>query len=107
MITRRTLLLAFTTAAVYPAVPCVAADDRLLAEILHGVSDALIRDYIREKYGEGHWDGRYWWYDGHRFSPEEYREFWEEDYRHHPGWRPKHWERDDDDDDDDTSKTIR
>ena len=81
-----------------------AADERLLAEILHGVTDVLIEDYIREKYGEGRWDGRYWWYDGHRYSPREYRIYWEEDYRRHPKWRPRHWKHDDDDDDDDDDR---
>lgn len=62
MLTRRKLVLGAALAALVPAAPALAAPDPLLADILYGVSDALIRDYIYRNYEYGRWDGRYWWY---------------------------------------------
>lgn len=45
MLTRRKVVFGAALAAVVPA-SAFAAPDPLLADILYGVSDALIRDYI-------------------------------------------------------------
>lgn len=85
MLTRRKLVLGAALAALVPAAPALAAPDPLLADILYGVSDALIRDYIYRNYEYGRWDGRYWWYRGNRYTPATYRRFWIDDYyRHYP-----------------------
>ena len=49
MLNRRKVLFgaAALMAAALPAMPVMASDSRLLADILAGVSDALTRDYIR------------------------------------------------------------
>lgn len=59
MLNRRKVLFgaAALMAAALPAMPVMASDSRLLADILAGVSDALTRDYIRRHYQEGRWDG--------------------------------------------------
>ena len=54
---RKVLFAAALMAAALPAMPVMASDSRLLADILAGVSDALTRDYIRKHYQEGRWDG--------------------------------------------------
>ena len=59
MLTRRKLVLGAALAALVPVAPALAAPDPLLADILYGVSDALIRDYIYRNYEYGRWDGRY------------------------------------------------
>ena len=64
MLTRRKLVLGAALAVLVPAAPALAAPDPLLADILYGVSDALIRDYIYRNYEYGRWDGRYWWTGG-------------------------------------------
>lgn len=86
---RKVLFAAALMAAALPAMPVMASDSRLLADILAGVSDALTRDYIRRHYQEGRWDGRYWWYRGNRYTPATYRRFWIDDYyRHYPSPPP-------------------
>lgn len=57
MLTRRKLIMgAVATALVgLGATPALARDERLLADILYGVSDALVRDYIRDRYEDGRW----------------------------------------------------
>ena len=91
MLTRRKLVLGAALAALVPAAPALAAPDPLLADILYGVSDALIRDYIYRNYEYGRWDGRYWWYRGNRYTPATYRRFWIDDYyRHYPPPSPAH-----------------
>lgn len=91
MLTRRKLVLGAALAALVPAAPALAAPDPLLADILYGVSDALIRDYIYRNYEYGRWDGRYWWYRGNRYTPATYRRFWIDDYyRHYPPPPPAH-----------------
>ena len=67
MIARRTVIL-FTAASLGLAATGANASEDLLGDILRGVADAFTRDYIRHHYRDGHWDGRYWWYDGRRFS---------------------------------------
>lgn len=51
MLNRRKVLFgaAALMAAALPAMPVMASDSRLLADILAGVSDALTRDYIRSR----------------------------------------------------------
>ena len=91
MLTRRKLVLGAALAVLVPAAPALAAPDPLLADILYGVSDALIRDYIYRNYEYGCWDGRYWWYRGNRYTPATYRRFWIDDYyRHYPPPPPAH-----------------
>lgn len=92
MLTRRKLVLGAALAVLVPAAPALAAPDPLLADILYGVSDALIRDYIYRNYEYGRWDGRYWWYRGNRYTPATYRRFWIDDYYRHyppPAHRPR------------------
>lgn len=95
MLTRRKLVLGAALAVLVPAAPALAAPDPLLADILYGVSDALIRDYIYRNYEYGRWDGRYWWYRGNRYTPATYRRFWINDYYRHypppPPLRPPHF----------------
>lgn len=88
MIARRTLLL-FTAASLGLAATGAQASDELLGDILRGVADALTRDYIRKHYREGRWDGRHWWYDGHRYSVDEYRRFLADRARPRPAQPPK------------------
>ncbi len=75
---RRRLIQGATAVLAVGAVPGIALAnaDSLLADILIGVGDAMKRDYIREHYGRGRWDGHYWNYGGHRYTPLEYRDFW-------------------------------
>ena len=49
MLTRRKLIMGAVATALagLGATPALARDERLLADILYGVSDALTRDYIR------------------------------------------------------------
>lgn len=90
MLTRRKILLGAVLTAVVPA-SAFAAPDPLLADILYGVSDALIRDYIYRHYDRGRWDGRYWWYLGRRYTPAAYRRYWIDEYhRHLPPPPPPH-----------------
>lgn len=90
MLTRRKLIMgAVATALVgLGATPALARDERLLADILYGVSDALVRDYIRDRYEDGRWDGHYWYYGGHRYTPHEYGRYWAEEYHRQPPTRP-------------------
>ena len=48
MLTRRKLVLGAALAVLVPAAPALAAPDPLLADILYGVSDALIRGSTAE-----------------------------------------------------------
>ena len=80
ILTRRRILQTSVAALALTSVPCLALahshSDQLLADILIGVGDALQREWIRDNYGHGHWDGHYWNYGGHRYTPLEYRDFW-------------------------------
>ena len=79
-LTRRHILQTSIAALALTSVPCLAFahshSDQLLADILIGVGDALQREWIRDNYGHGHWDGHYWNYGGHRYTPLEYRDYW-------------------------------
>ena len=67
---RRRLIQGATAVLAVGAVPGIALAnaDSLLADILIGVGDAIKRDYIREHYGRGRWDGHYWHYEGRRYT---------------------------------------
>ena len=82
MLNRRKVLFgaAALMAAALPAMPVMASDSRLLADILAGVSDALTRDYIRRHYQEGRWDGSHWNYGGRRYTAAEYGRYWSKYY---------------------------
>ena len=74
MLTRRQILLGSAAFAATGMTSSFAwADDRLLDDILIGITDAVTRSYIREHWREGRWDGRYWWHSGRRYSMDEYR----------------------------------
>lgn len=88
MIARRTLIL-FTAASLGLAATGAQASDELLGDILRGVADALTRDYIRKHYREGRWDGHHWWYDGRRYSVDEYRRFLADRAKPRPPQPPK------------------
>lgn len=77
---RKVLFAAALMAAALPAMPVMASDSRLLADILAGVSDALTRDYIRKHYQEGRWDGSHWNYGGRRYTAAEYGRYWSKHY---------------------------
>ena len=77
---RKVLFAAALMAAALPAMPVMASDSRLLADILAGVSDALTRDYIRRHYQEGGWDGSHWNYGGRRYTAAEYGRYWSKHY---------------------------
>ena len=77
---RKVLFAAALMAAALPAMPVMASDSRLLADILAGVSDALTRDYIRRHYQEGRWDGSHWNYGGRRYTAAEYGRYWSKHY---------------------------
>ena len=70
--------------------PAMANEVTLLNDILHGVSDALVREYIRENYRhDGRWDGHHWIVGKHRYSPTQYRIYLEGRYRKaHPHGMP-------------------
>lgn len=77
MTTRRKLIFGtavFLAAGSWAGVAS-AASDELLADLLYGVTDALTREYIREHYREGRWDGHRWYYDGRWYSRDAYRRF--------------------------------
>lgn len=80
MITRRQALLSIMSATALAAAglgaaPATAADDQLLADILVGVTDAVVRNYIREHWREGRWDGRRWLREGRYYTMAEYRDY--------------------------------
>ena len=67
---RKVLFAAALMAAALPAMPVMASDSRLLADILAGVSDALTRDSI----------GSHWNYGGRRYTAAEYGRYWSKHY---------------------------
>ena len=85
---RKVLFAAALMAAALPAMPVMASDSRLLADILAGVSDALTRDYIRRHYQEGGWDGSHWNYGGRRYTAAEYGRYWSKHYEERRRSRP-------------------
>lgn len=83
---RRHFLIGTAAAVAIGSLPAAALanSDALLADILVGVGDAMKRDWIREHYRRGHWDGRCWIYEGRRYSPLQYRDFWLSRYQAPP-----------------------
>ena len=77
MLTRRSLLFGAAAFALggFSAIPAYANSSDLLNDILIGITDAVTRNYIREHWREGRWDGHYWWHSGNRYSMDEYRHF--------------------------------
>ena len=77
MLTRRSVLFGAAAFALggFSAIPAYANSSDLLNDILIGITDAVTRNYIREHWREGRWDGHYWWYSGNRYSMDEYRHF--------------------------------
>lgn len=91
MLTRRRFLLSgavLFAGGGLAAGEAAAMDPYLLEDILQGVSDTLIRDYIRSNYRYGHWDGHYWWRDGWRLSVGDYRGWLIDAYYGRPWGRP-------------------
>lgn len=88
---RRHFLIGTAAAVAIGSLPAVALanSDALLADILVGVGDAMKRDWIREHYRRGHWDGRCWIYEGRRYSPLQYRDFWLSRYQAPPPPPPR------------------
>ena len=77
MLTRRTAIMGAAAFALcgFSAAPALAGTSELLNDILIGITDAVTRNYIREHWQEGRWDGHYWWHSGKRYSMAEYRAF--------------------------------
>lgn len=77
MLTRRSVLFGAAAFALggFSAIPAYANSSDLLNDILIGITDAVTRNYIREHWREGRWDGHYWWHSGNRYSMDEYRHF--------------------------------
>lgn len=94
MLNRRLFLSALLCA---PAT-VFAAEDGFLGDILGGIADRALRDYVGQHFGDARWDGRYYNYDDHRYTRDEWRRYLEERYRweRNGGFRRV---RDDDDDD--------
>ncbi len=94
MISRRTIVFGSACVAATSLVPGLAfarpASDRLLDDILIGISDAVVRNYIRDHYHEGRWDGRYWWHEGRRYTVDEYRHYLSNRARPAPPPPPRH-----------------
>lgn len=99
MLTRRLFLSALLCA---PAT-VFAAEDGILGDILGGIADRALRDYVGQHFGDARWDGRYYNYDDHRYTRDEWRRYLEERYRweRNGGFRRVRDDDDWDDDDDD------
>lgn len=102
MLNRRLFLSALLSA---PAT-VFAAEDGILGDILGGIADRALRDYVGQHFGDARWDGRYYNYDDHRYTRDEWRRYLEERYRweRNGGFRRV---RDDDDWDDDDDRRRR
>lgn len=111
MLNRRLFLSALLSA---PAT-VFAAEDGILGDILGGIADRALRDYVGQHFGDARWDGRYYNYDDHRYTRDEWRRYLEERYRweRNGGFRrvrddDEPWDDDDDDDwDDDDDRRRR
>lgn len=99
MLNRRLFLSALLCA---PAT-VFAAEDGFLGDILGGIADRALRDYVGQHFGDARWDGRYYNYDDHRYTRDEWRRYLEERYRweRNGGFRRVRDDDWDDDDDDD------
>ena len=98
MLNRRLFLSALLCA---PAT-VFAAEDGFLGDILGGIADRALRDYVGQHFGDARWDGRYYNYDDHRYTRDEWRRYLEERYRweRNGGFRRVRDDEDWDDDDD-------
>ena len=105
MLTRRLFLSALLCA---PAT-VFAAEDGILGDILGGITDRALRDYVGQHFGDARWDGRYYNYDDHRYTRDEWRRYLEERYRweRNGGFRRVRDDDDWDDDDDDDRRRRR
>ena len=118
MLNRRLFLSALLCA---PAT-VFAAEDGFLGDILGGIADRALRDYVGQHFGDARWDGRYYNYDDHRYTRDEWRRYLEERYRWERNggfrrvrddddwdddWDDDDWDDDDDDDDDDRRRRRR
>ena len=94
MLTKRQFIvggLAMAAGGIF-AIPA-QAEMNLLDDILIGVTDAVVRDYIRSHYRDSaRWDGHYWIVNEHRYRPREYAVYLERRYYdHHPHYHhPEH-----------------
>lgn len=98
----------FLTALFCAPATVFAAEDGVLGDILGGIADRALRDYVGQHFGDARWDGRYYNYDDHRYTRDEWRRYLEERYRWERGGGFRRvrdddepWDDDDDDDDDD------
>lgn len=105
MLNRRLFLSALLCA---PAT-VFAAEDGVLGDILGGIADRALRDYVGRHFGDACWDGRYYNYDDHRYTRDEWRRYLEERYRweRNGGFRRVRDDDDDWDDDDDRRRRRR
>ena len=105
MLNRRLFLSALLCA---PAT-VFAAEDGFLGDILGGIADRALRDYVGQHFGDARWDGRYYNYDDHRYTRDEWRRYLEERYRweRNGGFRRVRDDDDWDDDDDDDRRSRR
>ena len=105
MLNRRLFLSALLCA---PAT-VFAAEDGFLGDILGGIADRALRDYVGQHFGDARWDGRYYNYDDHRYTRDEWRRYLEERYRweRNGGFRRVRDDDDWDDDDDDDRRRRR
>ena len=109
MLNRRLFLSALLCA---PAT-VFAAEGGFLGDILGGIADRALRDYVGQHFGDTRWDGRYYNYDDHRYTRDEWRRYLEERYRGERGGGFRRvrdddgWDDDDDDDDDDRRRRRR
>lgn len=81
-----------------------AAEDGVLGDILGGIADRALRDYVGQHFGDARWDGRYYNYDDHRYTRDEWRRYLEERYRWERGGGFRRVRDDDDRDDDDDDR---
>ena len=77
---RKVLFAAALMAAALPALPVMASDSRLLADILAGVSAARARGNIRRHDKGGGGGGSHRNYGGRRYTAAEYGRYWSKHY---------------------------
>ena len=97
----------FLTALFCAPATVFAAEDGVLGDILGGIADRALRDYVGQHFGDARWDGRYYNYDDHRYTRDEWRCYLEERYRWERGGGFRRIRDDDDRDDDDDDRRRR
>ena len=65
----------FLTALFCAPATVFAAEDGVLGDILGGIADRALRDYVGQHFGDARWDGRYYNYDDHRYTRDEWRRY--------------------------------